>query len=66
VYYSAGIGSVASFGTATQLPHVGVAWVFARILLNTAGALFATYIIVIIGLLVIGHALRRTTRGPTE
>ena len=38
--YSAVVASPAAFGAATALPHEGVLWLVARLMLDSAGGLF--------------------------
>jgi hypothetical protein len=46
MYYSAGIaGSVGAFGAAVTFPHNGPLWLLARLLLDSAGALFGLYLL---------------------
>ena len=45
MYYSAGVASLAAFGAAVALPHEGVLWLIARLMLDSAGALFGIYLL---------------------
>ncbi len=62
--YSSGFSALTAFAVARPLPDTGVLWVTARLLLNTAGALFALYVVVNATLLA-GSVVRRR-RGPRE
>lgn len=65
MYYSAGVGSLTSFAAAAQMPHTGVFWLAARILLTAAGGLFALYLVAMVALVVAGHAMRLAGRGQS-
>jgi hypothetical protein len=58
VYYSAGLASLTAFAAAAGLPHSSDLWLVARIMLDSAGGLFGLYLAVMIGLLLIGLAMR--------
>jgi hypothetical protein len=58
VYYSAGLASLTAFAGAAGLPHTSVFWIVARILLDSAGGLFGLYLVVMVGLLLMGQAMR--------
>jgi hypothetical protein len=64
VYYSAGLASLTAFAAADELPHTTIFWLVARLLLDTAGGLFALYLVAIIGLLLTGAAMRRFSALP--
>ena len=58
MYYSAGVASLAAFGAAVTFPHEGVLWLAARLMLDSAGALFGLYLLVGIGLSLTGRVMR--------
>jgi hypothetical protein len=58
VYYSAGLASLTAFAGAAGLPRTSIFWIIARILLDSAGGLFGLYIAVMVGLLLMGRAMR--------
>ena len=58
MYYSAGLASLTAFAGAAGLPRTSIFWIAARILLDSAGGLFGLYLAVMIGLLLIGWAMR--------
>jgi hypothetical protein len=58
MYYSAGVASLAAFGAAVAFPHEGVLWLTARLMLDSAGALFGLYLLVGIGLSLTGRVMR--------
>jgi len=62
MYYSAGVAGLASFGAAVALPHEGVLWLTARLMLDCAGALFGMYLLVGIGLSLTGRLMRFRAR----
>jgi hypothetical protein len=69
VYYSAGLASLTAFSAAAGLPHSSAFWLVARVLLDSAGGLFGLYLAVMIGLLLIGVAMRfgrRVADRPSE
>jgi hypothetical protein len=69
VYYSAGLASLTAFSAAAGLPHYSAFWLVARVLLDSAGGLFGLYLAVMIGLLLIGGAMRsgrRVADRPSE
>jgi hypothetical protein len=47
-----------AFGAAVALPHNGVLWVLARLMLDAAGALFGLYLLVALVLLTAGKVMR--------
>jgi len=58
VYYSAGLASLTAFAGAVSLPRTSIFWIMARILLDSAGGLFGLYLLVMVGLLLMGRAMR--------
>ncbi len=58
MYYSAGVASPAAFGAAVALPHAGVLWHLARLMLDCAGGLFGIYLLTALGLSLIGRLMR--------
>jgi hypothetical protein len=58
MYYPAGFVSMGAFGAKVALPHNGVLWVLARLMLDAAGALFGLYLLVAIVLLAAGKVMR--------
>jgi hypothetical protein len=58
MYYSAGAASPAAFGAAVALPHDGVLWHIARLMLDCAGGLFGIYLLTALGLSLTGHVMR--------
>ena len=58
MYYPAGFVSMGAFGAAVALPHNGVLWVLARLMLDAAGALFGLYLLVALLLLTAGKVMR--------
>lgn len=56
--YSAVVASPAAFGAAAALPHEGVLWLVARLMLDSAGGLFGLYLLAIFGLFLAGHVMR--------
>jgi hypothetical protein len=58
MYYSAGVASPAAFGAAVALPHDGVLWHTARLMLDCAGGLFGIYLLTALGLSLTGHVMR--------
>jgi hypothetical protein len=58
VYYSTGLASFTAFSAAAGLPHSNDLWLVARAMLDSAGGLFGLYLAVMIGLLLIGRAMR--------
>jgi hypothetical protein len=58
MYYSAGVASPAAFGAAVALPHDGVLWHIARLMLDCAGGLFGIYLLTALGLSLTGHVMR--------
>lgn len=62
MYYSAGVVSMTAFGTAVVLPHEGVLWVIARLMLDGAGGLFGLYLIIGFVLSIAGGAVRLFAR----
>lgn len=56
--YSAAVASPAAFGTAMALPHEGVLWFVARLMLDAAGALFGMYLLAFLGLSLAGYVMR--------
>jgi hypothetical protein len=58
MYYPAGFVSMGAFGAAVALPHNGVLWVLARLMLDAAGALFGLYLLVALVLLTAGKVIR--------
>ncbi len=63
--YSSGLSSMTAFAVARPLPDTGALWVTAGVLLNTAGALFALYVLATMTLLA-GSAVRRRRGGARE
>lgn len=63
MYYSAAVAALSSYGAATQLPRHSIVWTIARVLLDSAGALFALYAATIIGLLLLGRVMRSRFAG---
>jgi hypothetical protein len=49
---------VAVFGAAVALPHEGALWHVARLMLDSAGALFGMYLLAVLGLFLAGHVMR--------
>jgi hypothetical protein len=68
MHYTAGFGMLASFTGARSLQGDGFLLTLARTLLEAAGALFALYLLVVIGLVLVGVILRRTgsSSGPSS
>jgi hypothetical protein len=69
VYYSASLASLTAFSAAAGLPHSSIFWLVARVMLDSAGGLFGLYLAVMIGLLLIGGAMRfgrRVADRPPE
>jgi hypothetical protein len=64
MYYSAGVVSVSAFGTAVVLPHEGVLWLIARLMLDGAGALFGLYLVIGVVLSMVGGVVRLYARRP--
>jgi hypothetical protein len=67
MHYSAGIAAgISAFGAAFAFPHYGPFWLLARLLLDTAGALFGLYVVVALILVAAGKAMRhvRPYRPP--
>ena len=66
--YSAVVASPAAFGAAAALPHEGVLWLVARLMLDSAGGLFGVYLLAILGLFLAGHVMRSRDRisGPVR
>ena len=62
MYYSASLASLTAFSAAGSLPHSSAFWLVARVLLDSAGGLFGLYLAVMIGLLLIGGAMRLSRR----
>jgi hypothetical protein len=62
VHYTAGFGALASFGAAEHLPDDSLLWRAARVMLDTAGAVFALYLLIALLLLLIGRVLRSRRR----
>lgn len=62
MHYSAGLASLAAAGGAISLPGHGGLWLAARLLLDGSGALFGLYLLIILGLLLAGHAMRLRSR----
>ena len=58
MYYSASLASLTAFSAAASLPHSSAFWLVARVLLDSAGGMFGLYLGVMIGLLLIGMAMR--------
>ena len=58
MYYPAGFVSMGAFGAAVALPHNGVLWVLARLMLDAAGALFGLYLLVALVHLTAGKVVR--------
>lgn len=59
MYYTTGPASLVSFAAAMPLPRTGVLWLAARGMLDTAGALFALYTVIAVGLLLVGSLAGR-------
>jgi hypothetical protein len=55
---------VSAFGTAVVLPHEGVLWLIARLMLDGAGALFGLYLVIGVVLSMVGGAVRLYARRP--
>jgi hypothetical protein len=66
--YSAVVASPAAFGAGAALPHEGVLWLVARLMLDSAGGLFGLYLLAIFGLFLAGHVMRSRDRisGPVR
>ena len=58
MYYSAGVAGPAAFGAAVALPHEGVLWLIARLMLDCAGGLFGMYLLAVLGLSLTGRVMR--------
>jgi hypothetical protein len=58
VHYSAGLASLSAVGGAVSLPDHGGLWLAARLLLDASGTLFGLYLVITLGLLLTGHAMR--------
>jgi len=56
--YSTVVASPAAFGVAAGLPHEGVLWLVARLMLDSAGGLFGMYLLAVLGLSLAGHVMR--------
>ncbi len=65
MHYSAGPASLTMFASAAQLRHAKIFWSGAAVLLDAAGGLFAVYLVVMVGLLLIGFAGRLWVRRRT-
>jgi hypothetical protein len=66
--YSAVVASPAAFGAAAALPHEGVLWLVARLMLDSAGGLFGIYLLTFLGLSLAGRVMRSRdhTSGPVR
>lgn len=62
MYFSAGVASLTGFGAAVALPHEGLLWLVARLMLDCAGALFGAYLLAALGLSLTGHVMRARNR----
>jgi hypothetical protein len=62
VYYSARLAGLTAIGGANALPASGVLWLAARLLLDSAGALFGLYLLTILALVLYGYAARAHRR----
>jgi len=62
MHYSAGPASLTMFASAAVLRHAKIFWSGAWVLLDAAGGLFALYLLVMVGLMLIGVAGRLRTR----
>jgi hypothetical protein len=58
VHYSAGMAGLTAIGGAATLPGSGVLWLTARLLLDTAGALFGVYLLTVLTLFLSGYVMR--------
>lgn len=58
MYYSAGVANLAAASAAVALPHEGVLWLTARLMLDGAGGLFGMYLLAVVGLSLTGHVMR--------
>ena len=58
MYYSVGVVGMSAFGTAVLLPHQGVLWLVARLMLDSAGGLFGLYLFVAIAASLAGSAVQ--------
>ena len=56
--YSAVVASPAAFGAGAAFPHDGVLWLVARLMLDSAGALFGIYLLAFLGLSLAGRVMR--------
>lgn len=65
MYYSAGVVSMTAFGAAVTLPHEGVLWLVARLMLDAAGGLFGLYLAIGFVLSMAGGAVRLRARWAT-
>jgi hypothetical protein len=66
VHYSAGPASLTMFASAVELRQAKIFWSGAWVLLDAAGGLFALYLVVMLGLLLIGSATRARIRRRTR
>ena len=62
-HFAAGVTSMAAFGAAAALPSDGTLWVAARLLFDGAGALFGLYLLIGLGLVLVGAAMRSRHGG---
>ncbi len=58
MYYPAGLAVLSASGATTPMPGNSALWLTARVLLDTAGALFGLYLLVFLGLSLAGWAMR--------
>ncbi len=58
MYYPAGFVSMGAFGAAVALPHNGVLWRLARLMLNAARALLGLYLLAALMLLIAVKVMR--------
>ena len=66
MYYPAAFVSTGAFAAAIALPHNGVLWVLARLMLDAAGAVFGLYLLVALVLLTAGKVMRLCRRPVTS
>lgn len=63
MYYSAGVASISAFGTVVLLPHQGLLWQVARVMLDAAGGLFGLYLTIAVAASVVGGVVQLHDRS---
>ena len=66
MYYPASFVSMGAFGAAVAWPHNGMLWGLARLMLDSAGALFGLYLLVALVLSTAGKVMRLRRRPVTS